>query len=190
VIWDSAKSCIRYFNDHKPGPSDTLIIEGNFCQLSSPGFNGSPGISLLQSKFSPQGWLAGDYYVRNNTVVILTDKRFGISVESKVFDDKYVSVYDNMVINTKNIEKTIDSNYIDYYINNEKSTSLAILVNYPQDPELQLPIVSDIGGSGSYGYSVNDDQRRLLMFVYVLIAVLACAIFVLIIRKRKRTEKG
>ena len=49
VIWNSAKSCIRYFNDHAPGPPDTLIIENNYCQLSDSGLNGSPAISLLQS---------------------------------------------------------------------------------------------------------------------------------------------
>lgn len=190
VIWNSAKSCIRYFNDHQPGPSDTLIVEGNFCQLADPGFDGSPGISLLQSKLSPKDWLADNYYVRNNTIVVLTDERFGFSVESKVFDNKFVSVYENVVINTKNIEKTINPRYIDYYSNNEKSTSLAALVNYPQNPELQLPTADDVGETYNYDYSVNGDKRQLLMLAYVLIVILVCGIFILAIQKRRKTKDG
>ena len=123
IIGNSAKSCIRYFNDHLPGPSTTLVIENNLCQLSTPGIDNSPAISLLQSKTSPVKWLADNYYIRSNTVVLLTEKRYGIAVESKVFDDKYIAVYDNWIINTKESEKNIFPSYIDFMANNTVTNS-------------------------------------------------------------------
>lgn len=118
VIWGSAKSCIRYYNDHVPGASDTIKIENNTCQLENAGANGSPAISLLESPLSPEDWLAENYIIQGNTVILFTAERYGFMVESAVFESKHIAFYDNRIVNTRNLAKAFSPNYIDYLADN------------------------------------------------------------------------
>lgn len=127
-IWDTQKSCIRYFSDNFPGPSETLTIENNICYQTDAGAD-SPGISLLKADRYPDDWLLQNYRIRFNTVILFSADRFGIAVESKEFDDKNVEVYGNLLVNTQDISATLKPQYIDYLSGNYISTSLAGFVN-------------------------------------------------------------
>jgi len=132
-IWDTYKSCIRYFSDNVKGPSNTLLIENNVCYLTLPGSQ-SPALSLLWSDNTSSDWLVDNYIIRFNTIALFTEQRIGIAVESNQLDAKNVLVYGNIVINTQNINATIGQDYIDYLSSNYLSTSLDGFVNLQQRP--------------------------------------------------------
>lgn len=127
-IWDTEKSCIRYFGDNVKGPSDTLLIENNVCYLTAAGSQ-SPAVSLLWSDQSAPDWMVNDYIIRFNTIAVFTDQRAGIAVESSEFDDKNVKVYGNIVINTQSPDATIGKEHIDYLSSNYVSTTLDGFLN-------------------------------------------------------------
>ena len=59
--------------------------------------------------------------------MLLTVDRYGIEVESAVFENQNVTVYDNLVVNTRDIVKAISPDYVDHLENNRFSSSLEIL---------------------------------------------------------------
>jgi parallel beta-helix repeat protein len=122
-VWDTNKSCIRYYSDHYPGPSDELIIEGNTCFMYNETPKNSTGISLLKSSNTSVDWLVENYYISYNTVVSYTAARYGVAVESAEFDDKWIEVYNNIIVNTEHIGKTLDPRFIDVLYGNELSTT-------------------------------------------------------------------
>lgn len=132
-IWDTQKSCIRYFSDNETGPSKTLLVENNRCHLTRGGAE-SPAISLLWWEDASPNWIVDNYIIRFNTIVVFTDQRLGIVVESSQFETKNIDVYGNIVINTQNIHATIRKDYIDYLSNNYISTTLKGFVNLRTEP--------------------------------------------------------
>jgi hypothetical protein len=141
-IWDTRKSCIRYFSDNQTGSSNTLLIENNTCYLTQGGAE-SPAISLLWAMNTSPSWVVDNYIIRFNTIVVLTEQRIGIDVESDQFESKNIDVYGNIVINTQSVDATIRNNYIDYLSSNYVSTSLAGLVNPQTEPfDLHLTALS------------------------------------------------
>jgi hypothetical protein len=132
-IWDTDKSCIRYFSDNVKGPSNTLLIENNICYLTLAGSQ-SPAVSLLWSDQASPDWMVDDYIIRFNTIAVLTDQRAGIVVESNQFDGKNIMVYGNIVINTQNPSGTIEKEHIDYLSSNYVSTSLDGFLNGQSAP--------------------------------------------------------
>ena len=132
-IWDTQKSCIRYFSDNETGPSNTLLIENNTCHLKLGGAE-SPAISLLWWEDASPSWIVDNYIIRFNTVVMFTGQRIGIRVESSQFAPKNINVYGNIVVNTQNIDATIHKDYIDYLSSNYISTSLDGFVNSQTEP--------------------------------------------------------
>lgn len=132
-IWDTQKSCIRYFGDNETGLSNTLLIENNVCRLARGGAQ-SPGISLLWWEDASPDWIVDNYIIRFNTIVVYTDQRMGIRVESGEFESKNIAVYGNIVINTQNMDSAIHSDYIDYLSGNYISTSLEGFVDAKGDP--------------------------------------------------------
>jgi len=134
TIWDTGKSCIRYYNDHAPGTSDALFIENNICYLTKSDLSDWPAISLLFAKDAPINWLVQNYYVRFNTVVLFTAERYGFEVESPEFDDKNIEVYGNLFVNTEDVSKTLNTQFVDYHSSNYTSTSLDGFVNSTDIP--------------------------------------------------------
>jgi len=127
-IWDTNKSCIRYFSDNVTGQSKTLLIENNVCYLTRDGLE-SPAIGLLWWDEVSPDWVVENFIIRLNTVALFTDQRVGIAVESSQLDDKNVEGYCNIVINTESLSATITDEHIDYYSSNYISTSLDDFVN-------------------------------------------------------------
>jgi hypothetical protein len=141
-IWDTQKSCIRYFSDNETGPSNTLLIENNTCHLTLGGA-GSPAISLLWWEEASPKWIVDNYIIRFNTVVVFTDERIGISVESSQLESKNINIYGNVVINTQSLDATIRKDYVDYLSSNYISTSLDGFVNLQTKPfDLHLTALS------------------------------------------------
>ena len=132
-VWNANKACIRYWSDHNAGTSDKLQIENNVCYLLDPGKRTS-AISLVWSEIVPPDWVVNNYTIRFNTVILLTDQIFGIEVESSNFNDKHIEVYGNLVINSKNITKTISPDYIDVFTGNVIATTLSWLFNVKDEP--------------------------------------------------------
>jgi hypothetical protein len=132
-IWDTQKSCIRYYNDHDPGPSNALYVENNICYQNIDG-SSSAGINLTEAAPEYESWLVQNYYIRFNTVVLFTAKRYGFEVESTIFDPKHIELYGNLFINTEDISKTIKPQYVDYISSNYSSTSLKGFVNARKMP--------------------------------------------------------
>lgn len=132
-VWDSFKSCIRYFNDNVKGSSDVLFIENNVCYLTLGG-KLSPAIGLLWTNDTPPEWAVAKYVIRFNTIVLYTSDRSGIVVESREFDEKKVEIYGNIVVNTKSEENAIDGFYADHLSGNYTSTSLDGFVSALTDP--------------------------------------------------------
>lgn len=132
-IWDTDKSCIRYFSDNLRGPSNTLLIENNVCALAEAGSK-SPAISLLLWEDAPPEWIVDNYIIRFNTVAVFTDQRMGIAAESEQLEAKNVQVYGNIVINTQTLEGTISEKNIDYLSSNYISTKLDGFVHAESAP--------------------------------------------------------
>ena len=141
-IWDTQKSCIRYFSDNETGPSNTLLVENNTCYLTQGGAQ-SPAVSLLWAEDTSPSWVVDNYIIRFNTIIVLTEQRVGISIESRQFDSKNIDVYGNIVINTQSVDATIRKDYIDYLSSNYVSTSLKGFVNVQTKPfDLHLTALS------------------------------------------------
>jgi hypothetical protein len=114
------------------------------CHLLDEG-DGDPGISLRRAWETPVAWLAENYYIRFNTVVVRTAGRYGIEVESSEFKTKHIEVYGNVLINTEDISKALAPQYIDYLSSNYTSTSLQGFVNTVQSPyDFQLTADSPV----------------------------------------------
>jgi len=122
-IWNTNKSCIRYFSDNLHGESNSLEIENNVCFLEYPGRH-SPGVSLLWWKDVQPEWVVTNYIIRFNTIVVFTDNREGISIESSEFANRHVEVYGNLIVNTHDASKSINEKYIDILSSNFVTSSL------------------------------------------------------------------
>jgi len=151
-IWDTQKSCIRYFNDHESGPSKILTIENNICDTTF-----GPDYPLISLRYSPDGlmsYLVDDYIIRFNTLVSTSASNPGIMVESGEFDSKNVRVYGNIAINTGNQSKAIIPTYIDYLSRNytSNSTSMFVKGSKPYDVRLteNAPAINFASGEPSF----------------------------------------
>lgn len=141
-IWDTQKSCIRYFGDNETGLSNTLLVENNVCRLTQGGAQ-SPAISLLWWEDASPNWIVDNYIIRFNTIIVYTDQRIGIRVESGQFEPKNIAVYGNIVINTRNMDSAIHGDYIDYLSGNYISASLGGFVDVKGNPfDLHLTATS------------------------------------------------
>jgi hypothetical protein len=87
---------IRYYNDHMYGPSDTLIIENNIC-YDTAWESGQTGMISLIMDFTNEDFSVSNFTIRFNTLVIMDGSPYGFYV-SDGFDDKYIEVYGNLVI--------------------------------------------------------------------------------------------
>ena len=122
-VWDIQGSCIKYYSNHAPGVSNALYIENNTCYQTKAG-SGDPGINLKRARETPETWLLQDYYIRFNTVVLRTGKRYGFAITSPEIEPKHVELYGNLFVNTQDIAKTLNPAYVDYLSSNYTSTSL------------------------------------------------------------------
>jgi hypothetical protein len=132
-IWDTRKSCIRYYSDNVAEVSSALTIENNICYQTEPGA-GSPAISLLWANSMPEARLVHDYYIRFNTVVLFTGERYNFAVESDAFAPGHIELYGNLFINTGDISKTLNLQYLDYISSNYTSASLEGFANAARPP--------------------------------------------------------
>jgi hypothetical protein len=132
-ITDTQKSCIRYFSDNVRGPSNTLLIENNICQLSLPGAQSS-AFSLLLADNTPPGWIVENFIIRFNTIAVFTGKRAGIAIESPELKLQNIQVYGNIVINTEDLQGTIQNENIDYFSSNYMSTQFQGFENIKHPP--------------------------------------------------------
>jgi hypothetical protein len=136
IIWDTVKSCIRYFTDHETGPSKTLTIENNVCNnvvvdTKYTQVSGYPLVSLLYSPDTGSpSWLVDRYIIRFNTLVSTKLANPGIMVQSAEFDSKRVEVYGNLVINTGDKNLALVPKYIDY---NSRNFSTNLITGFRQD---------------------------------------------------------
>ena len=124
TIWNAGKSCIRYYNDHAPGTSNALFIEKNICYLTHANLSNEPAISLLFAKDAPSNWLVQNFFIRFNTVILLTEERYGFEAESPEFENTYIEVYGNLLVNSEDISKALHTQYVDYLYNNYISPCL------------------------------------------------------------------
>jgi hypothetical protein len=132
-IRDAQKSCIRYYSNHIPGPSQALYIQNNLC-YQTRSYTGSAGISLVRANETSETWLVQNYYVRFNTVVIFTAQRYGFLAASEELKAKHIEVYGNIFINTQDKDGTLNRNYLDYASSNYLSDSLKGFVNPTTQP--------------------------------------------------------
>jgi hypothetical protein len=132
-VWDTQESCIKYYSNHAPGVSNALYIENNSCYQTKAG-SGDPGISLRRAREASETWLLQNYYIRFNSVILLTDERYGFAVTSPDFEAKNVELYGNLFINTQDSSKTFNPEYVDYSSSNYTSTSLDGFMNPNKSP--------------------------------------------------------
>jgi len=163
VLGGSQKSGIRYYSDQPAGPSDILIIENNVIYEGTPSTLGShPLISLL---YASKGTLVSNYIIRFNTIVSDDPARYGFSVMSSQFDSKNVEMYGNIIINTKNSGRVLDTRYIDYNSRNYTATTADGFVNantFPYDFHLtsDSPALGWATGEANFPVSDLDGQPR------------------------------
>jgi len=152
-VSNTYESCIKYYNNHAAGASNQLTVENNLCHLLADG-SGDPGISLSRDSQTPESWLVQNYTVRFNTVVLGTAKRYGFMVPKPEFDPKHIELYGNLFVNTQNIARTINTQYIDYLSGNYTTTSLAGFVN-PNTNPYDFQLTAD---SPARSYASNEPQ--------------------------------
>ncbi len=141
-IYNTQKSCIRYFSDNVVGVSKKLLIENNLCVNPNQSY---PGISLLWG-LNPK--VVETYDIRFNTIIGGLN---GIHVQSSQFSTYAVNAYGNLY--TKQMVNT----YIDYSYGNILSTANSLNLDY--SIPIGHPAISNSNGVRDY------PERDILGFV-------------------------
>lgn len=131
---------IRYYNDHMYGPSDTLMIENNIC-YDSTWESGQTGMISLIMDFANEDFTVSNFTIRFNTLIILNGSPYGFYV-SDGFEDKYIEVYGNLVIQPDEkylqgmgsismIEQNYVSPFLEGFISNQEPYDFHLTPSHP-----------------------------------------------------------
>lgn len=109
----TVRAGIRYFSDHKTGPSDLLLIENNFVLVKEDSMNGIDIFEasvLYDGSNSDYDHVVKNFIIRFNTVVLKGANGQGIDIHDDYNDSRVDSIVSgNLVIHTHDTSKAIET---------------------------------------------------------------------------------